>query len=64
VGRPALILAALAADASPGKNFRHYLKVDSNPDLETLRLWGADGQAYDRADGSSIDASPILKIAF
>jgi macrolide phosphotransferase len=47
VGRPALILAALAADASPGKNFRHYLKVDSNPDLETLRLWGADGQAYE-----------------
>ena len=47
MGRPALILAALAADASPGKNFRHYLKVDSNPDLETLRLWGADGQAYE-----------------
>jgi aminoglycoside phosphotransferase (APT) family kinase protein len=42
-----LILAALAADASPGKNFRHYLKVDSNPDLETLRLWSADGQAYE-----------------
>ncbi len=42
-----MILAALAADASPGKNFRHYLKVDSNPDLETLRLWGADGQAYE-----------------
>jgi macrolide phosphotransferase len=47
VGRPALILAALAADASPGKNFRHYLKVDSNPDLETLRLWSADGQSYE-----------------
>jgi aminoglycoside phosphotransferase (APT) family kinase protein len=47
VGRPALILAALAADASPGKNFRHYLKVDSNPDVETLRLWSADGQAYE-----------------
>ena len=42
-----MILAALAADASPGKNFRHYLKVDSNPDLETLRLWSADGQAYE-----------------
>ncbi|MEY4409696.1 MAG: hypothetical protein RLZ99_169 [Actinomycetota bacterium] len=47
MGRPALILAALAADASPGKNFRHYLKVDSNPDLETLRLWSADGQSYE-----------------
>jgi macrolide phosphotransferase len=47
VGRPALILAALAADASPGKNFRHYLKVDSNPDVETLRLWSADGQAFE-----------------
>jgi aminoglycoside phosphotransferase (APT) family kinase protein len=47
VGRPALILAALAADASPGKNFRHYLKVDSNPDVETLRLWSADGQSYE-----------------
>lgn len=42
-----MILAALAADASPGKNFRHYLKVDSNPDLETLRLWSAEGQAYE-----------------
>ncbi len=42
-----MILAALAADASPGKNFRHYLKVASNPDLETLRLWSADGQAYE-----------------
>lgn len=47
MGRPALILAALAADASPGKNFRHYLKVDGNPDLETLRLWGADGASYE-----------------
>lgn len=47
MGRPALILAALAADASPGKNFRHYLKVDSNPDVETLRLWSADGQSYE-----------------
>lgn len=42
-----MILAALAADASPGKNFRHYLKVDSNPDVETLRLWSADGQSYE-----------------
>ncbi|MEY3587334.1 MAG: hypothetical protein RJB32_630 [Actinomycetota bacterium] len=47
MGRPALILAALAADAAPGKNFRHYLKITDNPDIEVLRLWDAEGQSYE-----------------
>lgn len=47
MGRPALILAALAADAAPGKNFRHYLKVTDNPDVETLRLWDSESNSYE-----------------
>ncbi len=47
MGRPALILAALAADAAPGKNFRHYLKVADNPDVETLRLWDGESNSYE-----------------
>ena len=47
MGRPSLILAALAADAAPGKNFRHYLKVDGNPDVEILRLWDAEGVSFE-----------------
>jgi hypothetical protein len=31
----------------PGKNFRHYLKVDANPEVEVLRLWDADGGSYE-----------------
>jgi len=38
VGRPALILAALAADAAPGKNFRAYKKLESRNGVEQLEL--------------------------
>ena len=38
MGRPALILAALAADAAPGKNFRAYKKLESRNGVEQLEL--------------------------
>ena len=34
-----MILAALAADAAPGKSFRNFRRVSDNPDLEILELW-------------------------
>lgn len=34
-----MILAALAADAAPGKNFTNYRIDASNPSLEQLQLW-------------------------
>jgi macrolide phosphotransferase len=46
-----LILAALAADAAPGKNFTNYRIDASNPGLEQLQLW-------DRANESFILKSP------
>lgn len=42
-----MILAALAADAAPGKNFRHFRKVSENPDLEILQLWDESNNAYE-----------------
>jgi macrolide phosphotransferase len=47
VGRQALILAALAADAVPGKNFRHFQKPEGQTDLELLRLWDDQGNSYE-----------------
>lgn len=38
MGRPALILAALAADAAPGKNFRAYKKLETRNGIEQLEL--------------------------
>ena len=46
MGQPALILAALAADAAPGKTFRHFRKLDLNPELDILQLWDAEDNSY------------------
>ena len=46
VGRPSLILAALAADAAPGFTFRSYRRVETNPDIDQLQLWDQDGASY------------------
>ena len=46
VGRPSLILAALAADAAPGFTFRSYRRVETNPDMDQLQLWDQDGASY------------------
>ena len=46
MGRPALILAALAADAAPGKNFTNYRLDSSNPHLEQLQLWDKSGDSF------------------
>ena len=46
VGRPSLILAALAADAAPGFAFRSYRRVETNPDIDQLQLWDQDGASY------------------
>ena len=42
-----MILAALAADAAPGINFRHFQKSNANPELEILQLWDEVDQAYE-----------------
>ena len=42
-----MILAALAADAAPGRSFRHFRKVDAGPDLEVLQLWDASDASYE-----------------
>lgn len=47
MGRPALILAALAADAASGKNFRHFRRNSANPDLDTLQLFDDAGDGYE-----------------
>lgn len=47
MGRPALILAALAADATPGKKFRHYLLAQPTDTLEILRLWDESGDSFE-----------------
>jgi macrolide phosphotransferase len=47
VGRPALILAALAADATPGKKYRHYLLAQPTETLEILRLWDESGDSFE-----------------
>ena len=46
VGRPSLILAALAADAAPGFAFRSYRRVETNADIDQLQLWDQDGASY------------------
>ena len=46
VGRPSLILAALAADAAPGFTFRSYRRVETNPDIDQLQLWDQEGASY------------------
>ena len=46
MGRPSLILAALAADAAPGFTFRSYRRVETNPDIDQLQLWDQDGASY------------------
>jgi len=46
VGRPSLILAALAADAAPGFTFRNYRRVETDPDIDQLQLWDEDGASY------------------
>jgi aminoglycoside phosphotransferase (APT) family kinase protein len=47
VGRPALILAALAADAARGKKFRHFHRFDLGPDLDALQLYDEAGEGYE-----------------
>ena len=47
MGRPALILAALAADAASGKNFRHFRRNSSNPDLDILQLFDENGDGFE-----------------
>jgi macrolide phosphotransferase len=46
MGRPALILAALAADAAPGKNFRGLRKLDLSDNLDAVLLQTADGENF------------------
>ena len=41
-----MILAALAADAAPGKNFRNFRRISDNPDLEILELWDDQDNPY------------------
>lgn len=41
-----MILAALAADAAPGKKFTNYRFDGSNPHLEQLQLWDEQGDSY------------------
>lgn len=47
MGRPALILAALAADAASGKNFRHFRRAAANPDLDVLQLFDDAGDGFE-----------------
>lgn len=47
MGRPTLILAALAADAVPGKNFRGIKRLDESENLDSLLLRDADGYGYE-----------------
>lgn len=46
MGRPALILAALAADAAPGKNFRGLRKLDLSDNLDAVLLQTAEGEGF------------------
>lgn len=46
MGRPALILAALAADAAPGKNFSGVKKLDSDENVEAVLLRSIDAQRF------------------
>ena len=49
-----MILAALAADAAPGKNFRNFRRISDNPDLEILELWDDQDNPYTLAIPASI----------
>ncbi len=42
-----MILAALAADAASGKNFRHFRRNSSNPDLDILQLFDENGDGFE-----------------
>jgi aminoglycoside phosphotransferase (APT) family kinase protein len=46
MGRPALILAALAADAAPGKNFRGLRKLDLSDNLDAVMLQTGEGEDF------------------
>lgn len=46
MGRPALILAALAADAAPGKNFRGLRKADLSDNLDCILLHTAESENF------------------
>ena len=41
-----MILAALAADAAPGKKFTNFRIDSSNPHIEQLQLWDSEGSSY------------------
>lgn len=41
-----MILAALAADAAPGKKFNNYRLDATNPHLEQLQLWDEQGDSF------------------
>lgn len=41
-----MILAALAADAAPGKNFTHFKADTSNSVIDQLKLWDQSGSSY------------------
>ena len=41
-----MILAALAADAAPGKKFTNYRIDSTNPHLEQLQLWDQEGESF------------------
>ena len=41
-----MILAALAADAAPGKDFTNYRLDSSNPHIEQLQLWDKSGDSF------------------
>lgn len=47
MGRPTLILAALAADAVPGKNFRGIKRLEESENLDSLLLRDAEGYGYE-----------------
>ena len=47
MARPALILAALAADAASGKKFRHFRRNEIGPDLDSLQLFDEQGMAFE-----------------
>ncbi|WP_157671570.1 phosphotransferase [Candidatus Aquiluna sp. UB-MaderosW2red] len=64
MGRQALILAALAADAVPGKNFRHFQKPEGQTDLELLRLWDDRGGSYELKAPASPDGERELATEF
>jgi aminoglycoside phosphotransferase (APT) family kinase protein len=47
MARPALILAALAADAASGRKFRHFRRNDIGPDIDSLQLFDETGNSFE-----------------